>query len=140
MKSFDFNGAGSPRALSEINVTSLVDVMTVLLIIFMITTPMIQSGVQVELPKARATAPDLDEGLVITITQDGSVYLEERQLSLSQFDAVFQAVYTKEDERPVFIRGDEQVSYKAVITVIDKLKGHGVTRIGLATGLQPAQK
>ena len=140
MKSFDFNGAGSPRALSEINVTSLVDVMTVLLIIFMITTPMIQSGVQVELPKARATAPDLDEGLVITITQDGSVYLEERQLSLSQFDAVFQAVYTKEDERPVFIRGDEQVSYKAVLTVIDKLKGHGVTRIGLATGLQPAQK
>jgi len=140
MKSFDFNGAGSPRALSEINVTSLVDVMTVLLIIFMITTPMIQSGVQVELPKARATAPDLDEGLVITITQDGSVYLEERHLSLSQFDAVFQAVYTKEDERPVFIRGDERVSYKAVITVIDKLKGHGVTRIGLATGLQPAQK
>ncbi len=140
MKSFDFNGAGSPMALSEINVTSLVDVMTVLLIIFMITTPMIQSGVQVELPKARATAPDLDEGLVITITQDGSVYLEERHLSLSQFDEVFQAVYTKEDERPVFIRGDEQVSYKAVITVIDKLKGHGVTRIGLATGLQPAQK
>ena len=140
MKSFDFNGAGSPRALSEINVTSLVDVMTVLLIIFMITTPMIQSGVQVELPKARATAPDLDEGLGITITQDGSVYLEERHLALSQFDAVFQAVYTKEDERPVFIRGDEQVSYKAVITVIDKLKGHGVTRIGLATGLQPAQK
>lgn len=140
MKSFDFNGAGSHRALSEINVTSLVDVMTVLLIIFMITTPMIQSGVQVELPKARATAPDLDEGLVITITQDGSVYLEERHLSLSQFDAVFRAVYTNEDERPVFIRGDEQVSYKAVITVIDKLKGHGVTRIGLATGLQPAQK
>ena len=140
MKSFDFNGAGSLRALSEINVTSLVDVMTVLLIIFMITTPMIQSGVQVELPKARATAPDLDEGLVITITQDGSVYLEERHLSLRQFDAVFQAVYTKEDERPVFMRGDEQVSYKAVITVIDKLKGHGVTRIGLATGLQPAQK
>ena len=140
MKSFDFNGAGSLRALSEINVTSLVDVMTVLLIIFMITTPMIQSGVQVELPKARATAPDLDEGLVIMITQDGSVYLEERHLSPSQFDAVFQAVYTKEDERPVFIRGDEQVSYKAVITVIDKLKGHGVTRIGLATGLQPAQK
>ena len=71
MKSFNFNDSGSPRALSEINVTSLVDVMTVLLIIFMITTPMIQSGVQVEVPKARAAAPDLEEGLVITITQDG---------------------------------------------------------------------
>lgn len=139
MKSFNFNDSGSPRALSEINVTSLVDVMTVLLIIFMITTPMIQSGVQVELPKARAAAPDLEEGLVITITQDSSVYLEERLLSLSEFDAIFPAVYTEGDERPVFIRGDEQVSYKAVITVLDKLKGHGVTKIGLATGLQPIQ-
>ena len=84
MKSFDFNGAGSPKALSVINVTSLVDVMTVLLIIFMITTPMIQSGVQVELPKARATAPDLDEGLVITITQDGSVYLGRLTISVNR--------------------------------------------------------
>ncbi|MYI99354.1 MAG: protein TolR, partial [Gemmatimonadetes bacterium] len=75
MNSFDFNSAGSPRVLSEIRVTALVDVMTVLLIIFMITTPMIQSGVQVDLPRASAAAPDLGEGLVITITSEGSLYL-----------------------------------------------------------------
>ncbi len=139
MNVFDFNGAGSPRALSEINVTALVDVMTVLLIIFMITTPMIQSGVQVNLPAASAAAPDLAEGLVITVTSDGSLYLEDRLLSMSQFDGVFKAVFDGQQDKPVFIRGDEQVPYGAVIAVLDKLKEHGVTQIGLATSLRPSR-
>ncbi len=139
MNAFDFNSAGSPRALSEINVTALVDVMTVLLIIFMITTPMIQSGVQVELPKASAAAPDLDEGLVVTVTSEGSIYLEDRLLSIDQFDSVFKAVFDEQRDKPVFIRGDEQVPYGAVIAVLDKLKEHGVTQIGLATSLRPSR-
>jgi len=139
MNTFDFNSAGSPRALSEINVTALVDVMTVLLIIFMITTPMIQSGVQVDLPRASAAAPDLAEGLVITITSEGSLYLEDRLLSISQFDGVFREIFADQQDKPVFIRGDEQVSYGAVIAVLDKLKEHGVTQIGLATSLRPSR-
>ncbi len=139
MNSFDFNGAGSPRALSEINVTALVDVMTVLLIIFMITTPMIQSGVQVDLPKTSAAAPDLAEGLVLTITSEGSLYLEDRQLSIGQFDAVFREIFEEQQDKPVFVRGDEQVHYGAVIAVLDKLKEHGVTRIGLATRARPSR-
>lgn len=136
MNSFDFNGAGSPRVLSEIRVTALVDVMTVLLIIFMITTPMIQSGVQVDLPRASAAAPDLGEGLVITITSEGSLYLEDRLLSIAQFDGVFGEIFEDQQDKPVFIRGDEQVPYGAVIGVLDKLKQHGVTQIGLATSLR----
>lgn len=139
MNAFDFNSAGSPRALSEINVTALVDVMTVLLIIFMITTPMIQSGVQVDLPRASAAAPDLGEGLVITITSEGSLYLEDRLLSIAQFDGVFREIFEDQQDRPVFIRGDEQVPYGAVIGVLDKLKQHGVTQIGLATTLRPSR-
>ena len=139
MNSFDFNSAGSPRALSEINVTALVDVMTVLLIIFMITTPMIQSGVQVDLPAASAAAPDLAEGLVITVTSDGSLYLEDRLLSISQFDGVFREIFEEHQYKPVFIRGDQQVPYGAVIAVLDKLKEHGVTQIGLATSLRPSR-
>jgi biopolymer transport protein ExbD len=139
MNSFDFNSAGSPRALSEINVTALVDVMTVLLIIFMITTPMIQSGVQVDLPVASAAAPDLAEGLVITITSEGSLYLEDRLLSMSQFDGVFREIFEEQQGKPVFIRGDERVPYGAVIAVLDKLKEHGVTQIGLATSLRPSR-
>lgn len=139
MNSFDFNGAGSPRVLSEIRVTALVDVMTVLLIIFMITTPMIQSGVQVDLPRASAAAPDLGEGLVITITSEGSLYLEDRLLSIAQFDGVFGEIFEDQQDKPVFIRGDEQVSYGAVIGVLDKLKQHGVTQIGLATSLRPSR-
>ncbi len=139
MNSFDFNGAGSPRVLSEIRVTALVDVMTVLLIIFMITTPMIQSGVQVDLPRASAAAPDLGEGLVITITSEGSLYLEDRLLSIAQFDGVFREIFEDQQDKPVFIRGDEQVPYGAVIDVLDKLKQHGVTQIGLATSLRPSR-
>ncbi len=139
MNSFDFNGAGSPRVLSEIRVTALVDVMTVLLIIFMITTPMIQSGVQVDLPRASAAAPDLGEGLVITITSEGSLYLEDRLLSIAQFDGVFGEIFEDRQDKPVFIRGDEQVPYGAVIGVLDKLKQHGVTQIGLATSLRPSR-
>lgn len=139
MNSFDFNGAGSPRVLSEIRVTALVDVMTVLLIIFMITTPMIQSGVQVDLPRASAAAPDLGEGLVITITSEGSLYLEDRLLSIAQFDGVFGEIFEDQQDKPVFIRGDEQVPYGAVIGVLDKLKQHGVTQIGLATSLRPSR-
>lgn len=139
MNSFDFNSAGSPRALSEINVTALVDVMTVLLIIFMITTPMIQSGVQVDLPSASAAAPDLAEGLVITITSGGSLYLEDRLLSISQFDGVFREIFEGQQDKPVFIRGDQQVPYGTVIAVLDKLKEHGVTQIGLATSLRPSR-
>ncbi|MDD9948177.1 MAG: biopolymer transporter ExbD [Gemmatimonadetes bacterium] len=139
MNSFDFNSAGSPRVLSEIRVTALVDVMTVLLIIFMITTPMIQSGVQVDLPRASAAAPDLGEGLVITITSEGSLYLEDRLLSIAQFDGVFGEIFEDQQDKPVFIRGDEQVPYGAVIGVLDKLKQHGVTQIGLATSLRPSR-
>ncbi|MCY3773951.1 MAG: biopolymer transporter ExbD [Gemmatimonadetes bacterium] len=139
MNSFDFNSAGSPRALSEINVTALVDVMTVLLIIFMITTPMIQSGVQVDLPRASAAAPDLAEGLVITITSEGSLYLEDRLLSIGQFDGVFREIFEDQQDKPVFIRGDERVPYGTVIAVLDKLKEHGVTQIGLATSLRPSR-
>ncbi|MCY3711993.1 MAG: biopolymer transporter ExbD [Gemmatimonadetes bacterium] len=139
MNSFDFNSAGSPRVLSEIRVTALVDVMTVLLIIFMITTPMIQSGVQVDLPRASAAAPDLGEGLVITITSEGSLYLEDRLLSIAQFDGVFGEIFEDQQDKPVFIRGDEEVPYGAVIGVLDKLKQHGVTQIGLATSLRPSR-
>ena len=139
MKTFNFNDVNAPATMKEINVTSLVDVMTVLLIIFMITTPMIQSGIQVELPKSKAAAPDLEEGLVVTIGKDRRVYLQERELSLDEFDAVFKAVYPAADNRPVFIRADMDAPWNSVVTVIDRLKAQGVNTVGLATNLKPSR-
>ena len=139
MKTFNFNDVNAPTTMKEINVTSLVDVMTVLLIIFMITTPMIQSGIQVELPKSKATAPDLEEGLVVTIGKDRRVFLQERELSLDEFDAVFKAVYQAADNRPVFIRADMDAPWNSVVTVIDRLKTQGVNTVGLATNLKPSR-
>lgn len=140
MRAFNFNDLNAPTTMKEINVTSLVDVMTVLLIIFMITTPMIQSGIQVELPKSKAAAPDLEEGLVVTIGKDRRVYLEERELSLDEFDAIFKAVYPATDNRPVFIRADMDATWNSVVTVIDRLKAQGVNTVGLATNLKPSIK
>jgi len=139
MRAFNFNDLNPPTTMKEINVTSLVDVMTVLLIIFMITTPMIQSGIQVELPKSKAAAPDLEEGLVVTIGKDRRVYLEERELSLDEFDAIFKAVYPATDNRPVFIRADMDATWNSVVTVIDRLKAQGVNTVGLATNLKPSR-
>ncbi len=139
MRAFNFNDLNAPTAMKEINVTSLVDVMTVLLIIFMITTPMIQSGIQVELPQSKAAAPDLEEGLVVTIGKDRRVYLEERELSLDEFDAIFKAVYPATDNRPVFIRADMDATWNSVVTVIDRLKAQGVNTVGLATNLKPSR-
>ncbi len=139
MRAFNFNDLNAPTTMKEINVTSLVDVMTVLLIIFMITTPMIQSGIQVELPKSKAAAPDLEEGLVVTIGKDRRVYLEERELSLDEFDAIFKAVYPATDNRPVFIRADMDATWNSVVTVIDRLKAQGVNTVGLATNLKPSR-
>ena len=140
MNRFNFNDEFAPATMKEINVTSLVDVMTVLLIIFMITTPMIQSGIQVELPKSQAAAPDLDEGLVVTVSKDHRIFLEERELSLEEFDAVFKAVYPMSEQRPVFIRADMDAPWNDVVTVIDRLKAQGVTTVGLATNLRSDQR
>lgn len=140
MKAFNFTAAGPHRALSEINVIPLVDVMMVLLIIFMVTTPMIQGGVEVRLPQAASAAPDIQEGLVVTIDRDRSIYLEKRKMTLNEFDAVFGAVYTTTSSRPVFIKADTDVPYGAVIAVIDKVKAHGVTNLGLVTEPLPPRR
>ncbi|MBI4551026.1 MAG: biopolymer transporter ExbD [Candidatus Latescibacteria bacterium] len=140
MKAFNFTPGGAYRPLSEINVIPLVDVMMVLLIIFMVTTPMIQGGVEVRLPQAASAAPAIQEGLVVTIDRDRSVYLERRKMTLDEFEAVFAAVYSPTSNRPVFIKADVDVPYGAVIAVLDKIKTHGVTNLGLVTEPIPRRR
>lgn len=137
---FNFTASGPHRALSEINVIPLVDVMMVLLIIFMVTTPMIQGGIAVRLPQAASAAPDIQEGLVVTVDRDRSIYLEKRKMTLAEFDAVFAAVYPSTSNRPVFIKADANVPYGAVIAVIDRIKLHGVTTLGLVTEPIPSRR
>jgi biopolymer transport protein TolR len=117
--------------MAEINVTSLVDVTLVLLIIFMLTAPFIQGGVEVDLPSTRTSAVAAVEGPVITLDKNRVVYLDEDQVQLSQLAAILQEVHPNGDTRPVYLRSDEDVPYGFVVRVMGEIKEAGIDDLSL---------
>src|SRR3954454_13049771 len=98
-------GSSGRQALTEINVTPLVDVMLVLLVIFMVTAPMIQQGVEVSVPRVRASAlPGKEEQFVVSITRNDEVYLNDTKLGLDQLTEKLQAIAVARPDREVFVR------------------------------------
>jgi biopolymer transport protein TolR len=129
------NGDGGPgSALSEINVTPLVDVMLVLLIIFMIAAPMLTTGVNVDLPKADAPRMDIDQDHpLITVQRDRRIFLFDQEVSL---DVLRQRLLTDErirDVDEVFVQADEQVPYGVVAQVLALVRQAGIGKMGLVT-------
>ena len=123
------------RPLSEINVTPLVDVMLVLLIIFMISAPLLTTGVEVELPKTEASAVDVTEQPVtITIDRDGAIFVGEGGVDWNDLVArVAQEGGDGARDKPVFIRADGRAPYQAVARVMARLSGAGFTKLNLIT-------
>jgi biopolymer transport protein TolR len=130
-----FDPGDDDRVLSDINVTPLVDVMLVLLIIFMITAPMLHQGIQVALPQAQAKPLPTRQGspIVVSIKQDGMVYLADEPVHPSRLESVLMPMIEGRPDEPVFIKGDRGVDYGRVIEVLDLLHQAGVTRIGMVT-------
>lgn len=125
---------GDRRMMSEINVTPLVDVMLVLLIVFMVTAPMLQSGIDVQLPTA-GTAP-LDRGeraVTITVDRNGMIHLNRHTFTLDDFRKRAPVLLSELGGRPVYLRGDARINYGNIISAMSILKGSGVERIGLVT-------
>jgi len=123
--------------VSQINVTPLVDVMLVLLVIFMVTAPIIQQGVQVALPKVKAEAlPGKEEQFVVSITRDEQIYLNDTKLSAAALTDKLTAIAKERPDRQVFIRADEQVPYGEVIRTMAAIKAAGIENVGMVT--QPA--
>ena len=118
-------------SLSEINVTSLVDVTMVLLIIFIITAPTLQEWVDLKLPKAKVEKSDIKEGIVISVTKDGSIFLDKTKISYTNFDAEFSEVWRKGSINSVFLRADRGVEYGKVVDIIGKIKALGREELGL---------
>jgi biopolymer transport protein ExbD/biopolymer transport protein TolR len=116
---------------AEINVTSLVDVAFTLLIIFMITAPIIQGGVEIEVPRAPSAPLQASEGIVITIDRDGRLYLDDTPVTLEEFDAAVVQVIRRRDPETVYVKGDTNVSYGAVLRVIGKLKEAEIEAVSL---------
>jgi len=120
-------------ALHDINVTNLVDVILVLLIIFMITAPMMQSGIDINLPRAKATPEDLGEGVVVSITRERKIYIDERVTNLERFEGILTDVARKKGSRSVYLRADKDIPYGLVIEVVGKIKSLGIQDLGLVT-------
>jgi len=122
------------KSLSEINVTSLVDVTLVLLIIFMITSPLMQMGIQVNLPKASSKSIETKDNLTITIRKDATIMIEDKAIPLAVLpDELSKAL--KDGKKGILIRADQAVPYGAVIKVLDMTRKSGILNVGLITEL-----
>src|ERR1041385_8022190 len=118
---------------ADINVTSLVDVAFVLLIIFMITAPMMQGGVPVELPKAEGRPLAPREGIIVTVDRRGQIYVDQTRVSYDDFRAAFRALVAKRGTSNVYLRSDRRASYGDVVRVLAAMQAAGVASVGLTT-------
>jgi len=128
------------RPLSEINVVPYIDVMLVLLVIFMVTAPLLQQGIEVDLPRAEADSlrGETRDPVVITVARDGAVYLaaggeEARALTREQLIEAVRASRSATPEDPVYLRGDGEVAYARVVSVMARLQQAGIQRLALVT-------
>lgn len=128
----DLDGGGS---LSQINVTPLVDVMLVLLVIFMVTAPIMQQGVELELPQ-ETIAPVEGEGeqLVVSIVESGKVFIgKDNAVELEALGARLTGILTARKDKRVFIRADRRVPYGTVMAVMGSIRRSGISKVGLIT-------
>ena len=120
-------------SLSEINITPFVDVMLVLLVIFMVTAPMIQSGISVNLPQAETDSTPAEEGLTLTITKDKYIHIENSVINQFLLEQKLKEYFYGKKKKIVFIRADESLPYGFVMRILDISKKAGVEITGLIT-------
>ena len=127
-------GGGGSGMLTEINVTPLVDVMLVLLIIFMVSAPMLQTGVDVNLPRANAqTIPDDEGKLILTVTKDKRVFLGKLEIAWKDVEVTLKNNAKLNADREVYLHADRELKYGDVVQVMAAVKQAGVDKLGMVT-------
>ena len=116
---------------AEINVVSLIDVMMLLMIIFMITAPLLTGGVEVKLPKANVKASQVDNPIMITITQDGVIVLENERVARDELRGALTALTARAGGRTIYLKGDEGAAYGDVVQVLAMLREVGLQNVNL---------
>lgn len=117
--------------MSEINVTPFVDVMLVLLIIFMVTAPLLQQGIDVNLPKAKGRDLPPENRINVTVKKGGQIYLNDNPITLQELTTRLRAI--KELNPDVFLRADKDVPYGLVVEIMGEIKDAGIDKIGMVT-------
>jgi biopolymer transport protein TolR len=134
-------GAGRVRgSLAEINVIPLVDVVLVLLLIFMLTAPMMYRGIDVNLPRSGGKSPSLEERLVLTITKDRVLYLNNNVMPLATLETRMRELMKDRPDKTLFIKADKDLVYGYVIETMDRVRRAGVERVGMVTEPSPKKE
>jgi biopolymer transport protein TolR len=128
------SGNRDSRLLSEINVTPFVDVMLVLLIIFMVAAPLVQHGVDVELPKANSKNVTAEEELLtITLTKDKKIFLNKMEIELVQLNEKLLRIFKQRTDNQLLFKADKDLPYEFVIQVMAEIKNAGIEKLGIIT-------
>ncbi|MGC2197635.1 MAG: biopolymer transporter ExbD [Terriglobales bacterium] len=130
---FTTSNGRTQTSISDINVTPLVDVVLVLLIIFMVTAPVLQSGIEVSVPKTRTVKEITEERMVISINKQQRVFLGNDPVNINEIKTKLRQKIRDPQNQSVFIRADEDVPFGAFATVMDAIKGAGITNVSIVT-------
>ena len=123
-----------PRLMNQINVVPYIDVMLVLLVIFMVTAPLMQQGIPVELPKTQTAGLSVDEDpLVVTVKRDGEIFVQDAPIDLKELQAKLESVFESRGNGEVFLRADGKVAYETVAKTLAILRKAGAKQIGMVT-------
>ena len=131
---FDSSSERSRTTISQINVTPMADVMLVLLVIFMVTAPIIQQGVQINLPQAKAGAiAGTEDPLVVSVAKNGKIYLNDNSMGLDELGQKLRAIRQIKSDKEVYLRADQDVRYGIVMKTIAVIKQAGIEKLGMVT-------
>lgn len=139
---FKLEGADGPRrvsaTLAEINIIPLVDVVLVLLLIFMLTAPMMYRGIDVNLPRAAARPTAVEERMVLTVTREQALYLNDRRVTPAGLEGALREAFRNRTDKTLYLKADAGLSYGAVVETMDRVRRAGIERLGMVT--EPARE
>ena len=133
---FDTGGGDGRRvssSLAEINIIPFVDVVLVLLLIFMLTAPMMYRGIDVNLPRASAKPTAVEERMVLTVTKDRQLFLNDRRVPPGALDAQLRAAFGNRTDKTLYLKADAALAYGAVVETMDQVRRAGIDRLGMVT-------
>ena len=133
---FNLDGGEGRRvgtSLAEINIIPLVDVVLVLLLIFMLTAPMMYRGIDVNLPKAAAKPTAVEERMILTVTKDRTLYLNDKPVALGTLETQLREAFKSRTDKTLYLKADASLAYGAVIETMDRVRRAGIERLGMVT-------